>query len=99
MAALLEALEDILQPTIDDHMAWAYALELFVDFKRYGLPHGGGHAEQDAEYMYILDCILTAQERAEREIRAADAKMRNQGTDGTNENEVQTSDMGGVAID
>lgn len=78
MSELEAALEDALCPTRSDELCYAYAVELFVGYNRHGLPASGGWGEQDSFDMYVLQCMITAQERAEREIRASEARMRAQ---------------------
>lgn len=77
MGDIERALEDIIAPSIMDHVCFSYAMDLYATYTRHGLLFDGAYMDQPAFEMHVLDCILTAQERAGRETRAAEAKMRN----------------------
>jgi hypothetical protein len=61
----LGALEDILEPSVHDHLAFRDAMEVFTDYERYGFPISGGLNDQESQYIYVLNCIQTAKNNAE----------------------------------
>lgn len=76
MGDLEAALDEILVPDRMDHVCHAYAIEQYMAYERFGLPYSGGHAEQPALDMFVLQCVLTAKERADRVQRAIEEQER-----------------------
>lgn len=62
---LIEALDDILKPTHEHHLCFAYAMDVFTDYERHGSPYSGGFYDQPSSYMFVLDCIRSARDAAE----------------------------------
>lgn len=62
---LIETLEIIMAPSVDDHMAFYDAMEIFTEYEKYGFPESGGLYEQDSTYIAVLDCVRTARDNAE----------------------------------
>lgn len=70
---LVEALEDVLGPTPEEHECFAAAMELYVAHERHGLPEAGGYHDQDALYVHILECVQAARANAEALTRQEEA--------------------------
>lgn len=71
-----------LRATKDDYLAYYYARDLLEKYNRYGMPREGGYMDQDYEWIIVMDCILTARERAESLTEREEAwfnKERNKG--------------------
>ena len=60
----VEGLADILDPSIDDHLAFSDAMEVFTDYETYGLD--GPLSEMPSLYMDVLNCVRVARANAER---------------------------------
>lgn len=71
-----DALEDILDPTLPELQCYIYAMELYAQTDRWGLPLGGGWMHQPSFEMYVINCVATARERADREMRAVEAQQQ-----------------------
>lgn len=93
MGPLEEALEYFVDAELIDLKCYAYALEEHFKYERYGFPYRGGHQEQSSLYLYILDCVTTAKERADREKRAVEATIRNMQQANAGQPEAQNSDV------
>ena len=72
------ALEHVLSPTDEEIHATLWAMELHGDRERHGSPYGGGHYDQPSGYLYVVECVQAAKERAERTNAALEALGREQ---------------------
>lgn len=70
---LIDALEVILNPTVEEYLCYEYAMDLFAEYERHGNPEPGGYYDQPAQYMYIVECIRTARDRVEQRDRQREA--------------------------
>lgn len=72
-----EALEMLFQPSHSERLCYEFAIEAFIHQQRHGdFMFPGAYLEQPAMYLYALDCIMTADERARKEERALQAQMQ-----------------------
>lgn len=85
----LRALDHALVPTDEEVRATYWAIELHSDRERYGSPYGGGHYDQPSGYLYAVECVEAARERAERVNRALEAQGREQ-----EKQEAETPELG-----
>lgn len=89
-----EALDLLMQPELEDALAFEYAIEMLVAYDRHGFYYRGNKSEQPSLYLYALDCVLTARERAHREERAVEASIRNAEARDREQNQGQTGAYG-----
>jgi hypothetical protein len=74
----LGRLELALDPPLAARFALVDARRALEDFDRFGLPEAGGFNDQDASWLVLIRCALTARERAEAE-RAREETLEPEG--------------------
>lgn len=73
-----ERLDEIIEPTQGDILAYNRAVKLFQRYERHGYPEEGTWRAQPAAWLHVIDCVLSAKERAMSERARWDAKVREQ---------------------
>ena len=74
----VERLEQLVEPSDEDHAAFRLALKVQHDHKRHGPPNAGGRRDQPAWWLCVHDAVETAAERAEASRAREEAAVNRQ---------------------
>ncbi len=70
---MVQRLNELIEPTTGDYLAYKAAADAYRKYERFGMPGRGTWRDQSARWLHMIECVMTAHERADQELSREEA--------------------------